>query len=133
MISWRATRSSSVSLSSCEAELYAATMAAQELRWLTMLLNELHCPQAHPVLWCDNQSAIALTKDPVFHARTKHIELRYFFIRDLVSQNKLLVKYVSSNNNAADIFTKPLGTPAHLPAVDALGLSAPGSSGGVSN
>ncbi|CAI5966973.1 unnamed protein product [Closterium sp. NIES-64] len=88
-VSWRSTRSSAVSLSSCEAELYAGTMAAQEARWLTFLLQELGFPQSAPTLWCDNQSTIHISQDPVYHTRTKHIELRHFFIRHLVQQEQL--------------------------------------------
>ncbi|CAI7904746.1 unnamed protein product [Closterium sp. NIES-54] len=58
-------------------------MAAQESRWLCFLLAELGAPQPCPTLWCDNASTIHLTQDPVYHARSKHIELRYFFIREL--------------------------------------------------
>ncbi|CAI7788758.1 unnamed protein product [Closterium sp. NIES-53] len=61
LISWRSTRSSAIALSSCEAELYAATMAAQEARWLTFLLEELGAPQHCPTIWCDNASTIHLT------------------------------------------------------------------------
>ncbi|CAI7846694.1 unnamed protein product [Closterium sp. NIES-53] len=86
IVSWRSTRSSAISLSSCEAELYAGTMAAQEARWLTFLLQELGFPQSAPTLWCDNHSTIHISQDPVYHTRTKHIELLHFFIRDLVQQ-----------------------------------------------
>jgi histone deacetylase 1/2 len=129
LVSWRSTRSSSVALSSCEAELYAGTMAAQEAKWLTALLAELGHPQPTPTLWCDNASTIALTKDAgVFHARTKHIELRHFYIRELVSRNELCVQHVSSADNLADIFTKPLTKVDHRRLTTALGLSP---SGGV--
>ncbi|CAI7932467.1 unnamed protein product [Closterium sp. NIES-54] len=79
-VSLRSTRSSGVSLSSYEAELYAGTMAAQEARWLTFLLQELGYPQPTPTLWCDNKSTIHLAQDPVYHTSTKHIELRHFFM-----------------------------------------------------
>jgi hypothetical protein len=113
LISWRSTRSSAVSLSSCEAELYAVVMAAQEVRWLTFLLYELGYEQECPTIWCDNQSTLHLTKDPVGHGKSKHIELRYFFIRDLVEQKALQVRYVATAHNLADPFTKALGSKAH--------------------
>ncbi|CAI7833928.1 unnamed protein product, partial [Closterium sp. NIES-53] len=72
-------------------------MAAQEARWLTFLLQELGFPQSAPTLWCDNQSTIHISQDPVYHTRTKHIELRHFFIRDLVQQEQLKVEYVADS------------------------------------
>ncbi|CAI7762754.1 unnamed protein product, partial [Closterium sp. NIES-53] len=70
-------------------------MASQEARWLTFPLQELGFPQSAPTLWCDNQSTIHISQDPVYHTRTKHIELRHFFIRDLVQQEQLKVEYFS--------------------------------------
>jgi hypothetical protein len=123
LISWRSTRSSSVALSSCEAELYAGTMAAQEARWLCFLLAELGYPQNPPTLWCDNASTIFLTKDPVFHNRTKHIELRHFFLRELVQRNLLTIKHIPSDQNLADIFTKALDRSTHAWFLLRLGLT----------
>ncbi|CAI7876395.1 unnamed protein product [Closterium sp. NIES-54] len=79
-ISWRSTRSSSVLSSSCEAEIYAGAMAAQELRWLTYLLTELgEAPRSPPVLYVDNKAMLALCQEHRLEHRTKHIALRYFF------------------------------------------------------
>ncbi|CAI5475392.1 unnamed protein product [Closterium sp. Yama58-4] len=83
-VSWRSTRSSSVLSSSCEAEIYATAMAAQELRWLTYLLTDLgERPRSPPVLYVDNQAAIALCEEHRLEHRTKHIALRYFLAREL--------------------------------------------------
>ena len=123
LISWRSTRSSAVALSSCEAELYAGTMAAQELQWLSTLLQELGYPQQGPTLWCDNMSTIALARDNgVYHARTKHIDLRFFFIRDMVQEGTIRVRHVTSAENVADIFTKALGREDHHRLLARLGL-----------
>ncbi|CAI5460363.1 unnamed protein product [Closterium sp. Yama58-4] len=127
LISWRSTRSSAIALSSCEAELYAGTMAAQESRWLCFLLAELGVPQRCPTLWCDNASTIHLTQDPVFHGRSKHIELRYFFIRELVQQNLIAVRKIAAEANLADIFTKALLRPAHSALLRLIGLAPPGA------
>ncbi|CAI7800288.1 unnamed protein product [Closterium sp. NIES-54] len=102
-------------------------MAAQEARWLTFLLQELGYPQSTPTLWCDNQSTIHLSQDPVYHTRTTHIELRHFFIRDLVQREQLNVEYVASDCNLADLFTKPLGKVPHHRLLGAMGLCAPPS------
>jgi hypothetical protein len=130
-ISWRSTRSSSVSLSSCEAELYAGTMAAQEARWLSFLLAELGYPQTPLTLYCDNKSTISLAENPVFHNRSKHIELRYYFLRELVQRGHLVLRHVASAVNPADIFTKALDKKLHRWMLLALGLQPLCSSGGV--
>ena len=122
-ISWKATKSSSVALSTCEAELYACTSAAQECMWLKHLLKELDSPQNTVSIWCDNTSTISLTKDPVFSGRSKHIEARYFFIRELAQEKELNVKHVSGEKNPADIFTKPLSIQEHWRYVTELGLA----------
>ncbi|CAI7856620.1 unnamed protein product, partial [Closterium sp. NIES-53] len=83
-ISWRSTRSSSVLSSSCEAEIYAGAMAAQELRWLTYLLTDLgEQPRSPPVLYVDNKAMLALCREHRLEHRTKHIALRYFLAPEL--------------------------------------------------
>ncbi|CAI7889274.1 unnamed protein product [Closterium sp. NIES-53] len=83
-VSWRSTRSSSVLSSSCEVEIYAGAMAAQELRWLTYLLTDLgEQPRLPPVLYVDNKAMIALCQEHRLEHRMKHIALRYFLARDL--------------------------------------------------
>ncbi|CAI7832489.1 unnamed protein product [Closterium sp. NIES-54] len=78
-VSWRSTRISSVLSSSCEAEIYAGPMAAQELRWLTYLLTDLgEAPRSPPVLYVDNKAMLALCQEHKLEHRTKHIALRYF-------------------------------------------------------
>ncbi|CAI7781378.1 unnamed protein product [Closterium sp. NIES-53] len=83
-VSWRSTRSSSVLSSSCEAEIYAGAMAAQELRWLTYLLTDLgEAPRSPPVMYVDNKAMLALCQEHRLEHRTKHIALRYFLAREL--------------------------------------------------
>ena len=114
VISWKATRSPAVALSTCEAELYAVCAAAQEGVWLTQLLATLGYPQdPPPMLWCDNESTVALTKDAMFTGRSKHIEARYYFVRELVQEKKLRTAHISGEDNLADIFTKPLLSENH--------------------
>ncbi|CAI7875753.1 unnamed protein product [Closterium sp. NIES-53] len=108
-VSWRSTRSSSVLSSSCEAEIYATAMAAQELRWLTYLLTDLgERPRSPPVLYVDNKAAIALCQEHRLEHRTKHIALRYFLARELQQRGQLRLTYVATQSNTADIFTKAL-------------------------
>ncbi|CAI7856569.1 unnamed protein product, partial [Closterium sp. NIES-54] len=95
--------------SSCEAEIYAGAMAAQELRWLTYLLTDLgELPRSPPVLYVDNKAMLALCREHRLEHRTKHIALRYFLARELQQRGQLLLAYVASEANTADIFTKAL-------------------------
>ncbi|CAI7800524.1 unnamed protein product [Closterium sp. NIES-53] len=113
-LSWRSTRSSSVLSSSCEAEIYAGAMAAQELRWLTYLLTDLgEQPRSPPVLYVDNKAMLALCREHRLEHRTKHIALRYFLARELQQRGQLRLAYVASEANTADIFTKALALGDH--------------------
>ncbi|CAI7868223.1 unnamed protein product [Closterium sp. NIES-53] len=113
-VSWRSTRSSSVLGSSCEAEIYAGAMAAQELRWLTYLLSDLgEPPRSPPVLYVDNKAMLALYREHRLEHRTKHIALRYFLARELQQRGQLRLAYVASQANTADVFTKALPPADH--------------------
>ncbi|CAI7915700.1 unnamed protein product, partial [Closterium sp. NIES-54] len=110
-VSWRSTRSSSVLGSSCEAEIYAGAMAAQELRWLTYLLTDLgERPRSPPNLSVDNKAMLALCHEQRLEHRTKHSVLRYFLARELQQRRQLRLSYVASRANTADMFTKALGS-----------------------
>ncbi|CAI7760304.1 unnamed protein product [Closterium sp. NIES-54] len=96
-VSWWSTRSSSGLSSSCEAEIYAEAMAAQELRWLTYLLTDLRePPRSPPVLYVDNKAMLALCREHRLEHRTKHIALRYFLARELQQRGQLRLAYVAS-------------------------------------
>ncbi|CAI5951082.1 unnamed protein product [Closterium sp. NIES-64] len=122
-VSWRATRSSSVLGSSCEAEIYAGAMAAQELRWLTYLLTDLgEPPRSPPVLYVDNKAMLALCREQRLEHKTKHIALRYFLARELQQDGQLRLAYVASEANTADVFTKALAPCDHQRFCTQLGL-----------
>ncbi|CAI7887819.1 unnamed protein product [Closterium sp. NIES-54] len=122
-VSWQSTRSSSVLGSSCEAEIYAGAMAAQELRWLTYLLTDLgEPPRSPPVLYVDNKAMLALCREHRLNHRTKHIALRYFLARELQQRGQLRLAYVASEANTADIFTKALPPGDHQRFCTKLGL-----------
>ncbi|CAI7872718.1 unnamed protein product [Closterium sp. NIES-53] len=122
-ISWRSTRSSSVLISSCEAEIYAGAMAAQELRWLTYLLTDLEeQPRSPPVLYVDNKAMIALCQEHRLEHRTKHIALRYFLACDFQKRGQLRLAYMATRANTADIFTKALPPGDHQRFSSMLGL-----------
>jgi hypothetical protein len=96
-----------VSLSSCESEFVAATAAAKQALWLRNLISEITKQDPKPVtLFVDNNSAIALMKNPVFHGRSKHIDLKYHFIRECVERGQIVVKRVGTEEQKADILTK---------------------------
>ncbi|CAI7808638.1 unnamed protein product [Closterium sp. NIES-53] len=121
--SWRSTRSSFVLSSSCEAEIYAGAMAAQELRWLTYLLTDLgEAPRSPPVLYVDNKAMLALCQEHRLKHRTKHIALRYFLARELQQRGQLRLAYVASQANTADVFTKALQPCDHQRFCTVLGL-----------
>ncbi|CAI5977763.1 unnamed protein product [Closterium sp. NIES-65] len=122
-VSWLSTRSSSFLGSSCEAEIYAGAMAAQELRWLTYLLTDLgEPPRSPPVLYVDNKAMQALCREHRLEHRTKHIAVRYFLARELQQPGQLRLAYVASQANTADIFTKALPPCDHQRCCTMLGL-----------
>jgi hypothetical protein len=108
-VSWQSLKQSVVATSSCEAEYIAAPSGARQGVWLARLFGELLNKEAAPVtLFINNKSTISLCKNPVLHERTKHIDLRYHYIRDCVEKG-MIVDYISINEQKADILTKPLG------------------------
>ncbi|CAI7877932.1 unnamed protein product [Closterium sp. NIES-53] len=123
-VSWRSTCSSSVLSSSCEAEIYAGAMAAQELRWLTYLTDLGEPPRSPRVLYVDNKAMLALCRENRLEHRTKHIALCYFLARELQQRGHLRLAYVASQANTADIFTKALQPCDHQRFCTMLGLLA---------
>ncbi|KAD3068183.1 hypothetical protein E3N88_36063 [Mikania micrantha] len=115
LISWNARKQRTVSRSSTESEYKALADTVAELTWLEALLHELGIfSQSSPTLWCDNLGATYLSANPVFHARTKHVEVDFHFVREKVAQGKLKVQFISTNDQIADIFTKPLSSQRFL-------------------
>ena len=114
-ISWSSKKQTTVTRSSTEAEYRALATTAAKVSWLRILFKELRIFLSHvPVLWCDNASAIALSANPMFHSRTKHIEVDYHYVHEKGLHRDLCVRFVSGKDNLADIFTKPLPSPSFL-------------------
>ncbi|KAK2989204.1 hypothetical protein RJ640_001433 [Escallonia rubra] len=116
-------KQSTVARSSAEAEYRAMASTTAELTWLSFLLRDIGIVQHHPAtLFCDNLAALYMSINPVFHARTKHIEVDYHFVREKVALGSLVTRFVSSNQQLADIFTKPLSRDAFQRLRTKLGL-----------
>ncbi|KAJ7544622.1 hypothetical protein O6H91_09G086400 [Diphasiastrum complanatum] len=123
IISWNSKKQATVALSSIEAEYKAACVAACEAVWMRRILADLGVPiHDATVLNCDSQSCMAIAKNPVFHARTKHIEIHYQYIRELIEDGVIELEYCPTNENGADIFTKALGSVQHSGHLFQLGL-----------
>jgi hypothetical protein len=109
MISWQSRKQSSIALGTAEAEYIVACSASCEAIWLRKLLTDLFDLEMRATLiLCDNQSYIKMTENHVFHDRSKHIEIRYHYIRDMVQRGALKLQYISTDDQVADVMTKPL-------------------------
>lgn len=109
LVAWSSKKQAVVALSSTEAEYMAVSYAARHAIWMRQLLAELNFEQVHATdLRADNMSAIALSKDNIQHARTKHIDIRHHFIRECIAADTISLKYVPTADNVADLFTKAL-------------------------
>lgn len=109
-VSWTSQLQKSVALSTTEAEFVAASEGAKELVWLNRLLSEIGTSGETPILFVDNASAIRLVRNPEFHKRSKHIAVRYYFVRELYQSGGIDVEFVASENQLGDMFTKPLNS-----------------------
>jgi hypothetical protein len=122
-ISWASKKQPTIALSSTEAEYMAMTHAGKEAIFLQNLYGDVGIPIQLPLyLLVDNQSAIHIAENPIFHARTKHIEVRHHWIREKIEDELLEIEYIPTTDQVADIFTKALGAEKFLKFRDALGL-----------
>ena len=109
VVSWDSKKQPIVTLSSAEAEYVAATSVACQAVWMRRVLKDLsQNHQESTTIFCDNNSAIALANNHVYHKRTKHIDIRFHFIRGLVNNKEICLEFWRSEDQLADIFTKPL-------------------------
>jgi hypothetical protein len=110
LISWQSVKQQVVALSSCEAEYIAATTALTQALWLVRLLSDLLGKDTGAVeLRVNSKSALALAKNPVFHEWSKHIRVRYHFIRGCLEEGSIKAGYINTKDQLADLLTKPLG------------------------
>ncbi|KAL0540911.1 hypothetical protein IC582_020936 [Cucumis melo] len=108
LFSWFSKKQNCISLSTAEAEYIAVGSGCTQMIWMKNMLNEYGIMQGVMTLYCDNVSAIDISKNPVQHSRTKHIDIRHHFIMDLIENKVITLEHIRSNSQLADIFTKPL-------------------------
>lgn len=108
LVSWCAKKQTVVARSSTEAEFRSLAATTAEIIWLQSLLHELHVKLPSPIIYCDNMSTVALSHNPILHARTKHMELDLFFVRERVLSKQLKILHIPSEEQCADILTKAL-------------------------
>ena len=108
-IQWRAKLQPTVSISVSESEYKCACALSTYNFWLVQMLREINSPVPLPMsLWCDNQGALNLIDNPVCHDRTKHIDIKYHYVREQVQAGNCIFSYIPTADNIADLFTKPL-------------------------
>ncbi|KAD6455029.1 hypothetical protein E3N88_09735 [Mikania micrantha] len=122
-VSWKTKKQSVVSRSSAEAEYRAMAAAVSETLWMRWLLKELDTSPVGPTqLFCDNQAARHIANNPVFHERTKHVEMDCHFVRERIESKEIQTMEIATNMQVADVLTKPLGTQPLRTLLDKLGV-----------
>jgi len=121
-ISWKVTLQSIVALSTTEAEYISAIEGVKEAIWLRGLVNELGLTQKVLTVFCDSQNAIHLTKNNCYHDKTKHINIKHHFIRDVVVVGEIMVEKIHTSENPAHMLTKPLPVTKFEHCLDLVGL-----------
>jgi hypothetical protein len=123
VITWFSKNQTSIELNSVKVEYMVVSKARCEAIWLHKFLTGLFGQELEPmVIYCNNHTCIKLSKNPVFHDRSKHIDIIYHFIRDRIQKGKMKLQYISTNEQVADILTKPLEKGKFLFFRDRLGV-----------
>lgn len=123
IVSWKSQLQPVVALSTTEAEFIALTEGVKEALWLKGFVHDLGIEDKDVVVYCDNASAIHLSKNSTYHDKTKHIKVRLYFIRDVVNGKEVMIKWVDSAHNSADMLTKVLPGVKFNWCVKAVGIS----------
>ena len=115
-----------MAISSTEAEYMALTEATREAVYLRRFLNKFDtvAEDRATKIYCDNQSAAKLVQNPMFHGRTKHIDVRHHYVREIFQQGIIGICYMPSNEMPADLLTKSLGRPSHNAHLETIGLTS---------
>jgi hypothetical protein len=123
IVSWSSKKQPIVSLSSTEVEYKALCSATCEAIWLRCILEDMGERKGVPTtIKCDNQSSMKLENNPIYHARSKHIETQHHFVREKIQSKEIDLMYCNTNENMDDIFTKPLGKTKFVICRDMLGI-----------
>ncbi|GKA05242.1 hypothetical protein Tco_0684362 [Tanacetum coccineum] len=122
LVCWSAKKQQSVAMSSAEAEYVAAAGCCANILWMKSQLTDYDIIYEKVPIFCDNTSAIAISNNPVLHSRTKHIDIRYHFIRDHILKGDIELHFIPTQYQLADIFTKPLDEPTFKRLIVELGM-----------
>lgn len=122
VVSWESTKQKTVALSTTEAEYMALSEASKEAVHLRNLLGEMKGSFDCVLLYCDNQSSIKLSNNPVYHKRTKHIDVRHHYVREVIANKFIDLKYIKTNEMVADVLTKALPSIKHYKFLSDLGI-----------
>lgn len=108
LVAWHSKKQNCISLSTAEAEYIAAGSSCTQLLWMRQMLQDYGISQGTMTVFCDNTSAINISNNPVQHSKTKHIDIRHHFIRDLVEDGAVSLEFIPTESQLADFLTKPL-------------------------
>ena len=109
LVAWLSKKQTSISLSTTKVEYIAAATCCTQVMWRNKTLQDMKVSIDEPIsIKCDNTSAISISKNPVLHSKTKHIPIKYHFLREQVAQKVVKLEYVATKEQTTDIFTKPL-------------------------
>lgn len=122
LVAWSCKKQNSIALSTTEAEYMAASNACTQILWMKQTLSDYDIALETVALKCDNKSAICLSKNSVLHSRSKHIDVRHHFLRDHVEKKNICLEYISTEDQMADIFTKPLDQEVHSKIRRSMGI-----------
>ncbi|XP_058198509.1 secreted RxLR effector protein 161-like [Rhododendron vialii] len=122
LVAWHSKKQNCVSLSTAEEEYIAARSCCTQLLWMKQMLQDYGLSQGVMTVFCDKTSAINISKNLVQHSRTKHIDIRHHFIRDLVEDGVVALEFIPTQGQKADIFTKPLDSLRFVYLRKSLGL-----------
>ena len=125
LVSWHSKKQNLVALSTAEAEYIAASLCCAQILWMKQTLTDFNLIFEHVPIKCDNSSAINISKNLVQHSRTKHIEIRHHFLKDHAQKGDITLEFVSTKDQLADIFTKPLSEEQFVDIRRQLGVISP--------
>ncbi|KAM0017117.1 putative RNA-directed DNA polymerase [Helianthus debilis subsp. tardiflorus] len=120
LISWQCKKQQTVAISTAEAEYVAASASCSQVVWMQHQLQDYGLTYLNTTIYCDNDAAIQIVRNPVFHSKTKHIDIKVHFIRDCFDRGLITLEQIDTDANAADLFTKPVSSSKFRVLVDFL-------------